>query len=520
MVCCPPSRRRLPMEVTRWPTILGMAGTVLALVGLSLPLFYPHQRNLASILLGLGTLCLLGYFACHFRSLAALARTRSTRLGAHSLGSVLLAGVVVALLNFLAAKHAPEWDFSETQNFTLSRQTYQVLRALPREVGIKVFTHEGSPGYGAFQDLFTTYAKESPLITLEFIDPERQPGKAKEYQVSRIDTAVVESGPQKLYLQRASETDLTNALLRVTQDTKKRIAFVTGHGEKSLSDTESSGLSRAGDALTKQGYIVETVEWQDTASSDAAVLVVASPTQSISSSEDQRGIGQFLEKGGRLLVMGDPSSRNSLVPLVSLWGIQLGTGILADEQDRLGRGSPTALLVRTFTTHDITEDFTTPILFPVSRSVRFEAGQGKSWEYVALAQTSPESWEETDLTSPQPEFTAGQDPKGPFTVAGLLTPKSVDKSSLAQSAVIIVGNAAFASNGYLTYPGNTDFFLKTVAWLAQEDALVSLTPKEPAFHPFVPNPSQEQALVFFQVLFLPLLTLFLGLSVWKRRRSL
>jgi hypothetical protein len=67
---------------------------------------------------------------------------------------------------------------------------------------------------------------------------------------------------------------------------------------------------------------------------------------------------------------------------------------------------------------------------------------------------------------------------------------------------------------------HTDFFLKTIAWLAQEEALVSLTPKEPAFHPFVPNPSQEQALVFFQVLFLPLLTLFLGLSVWKRRRSL
>ena len=89
-----------------------------------------------------------------------------------------------------------------------------------------------------------------------------------------------------------------------------------------------------------------------------------------------------------------------------------------------------------------------------------------------------------------------------------------------ESAIVIVGNAAFATNGWLTYPGNTDFFLKTIAWLAKEEALVSLTPKEPAFHPFVPNPSQEQSLVFFQVLFLPLLVLFLGLSVWKRRRSL
>ncbi len=507
------------MEVTRVSSILGIAGTLFALIGIGLPIFHPAGGSLSSILLGLGTLCLLGYFAFHFRSLTALARTRSTRLGAHSLFSVLLAGVVVALLNFLAAKHAPEWDFSETQNFTLSRQTYQVLRTLPREVNMTAFTHEGSPGYGGYQDLLTTYAKESPLITLTFIDPERQPDKAKEYQVSRIDTVVVESGSQKVYLQRSSEADMTNALLRVTQDTKKRIAFVTGHGEKSLSDTESSGLSRAGDALTKQGYAVETVDWQNTASHEAAVLIVASSTVAVSS-EDQNRISQYLKKGGRVLVMVDPASATSLDPLISPLGIQLGAGILADEQDRLGRGSPTALLVRTFTTHDITEDFTTPILFPVSRSVSFNAVQGNTWEYVALAQTSPESWEEMDLVNPQPEFIAGKDAKGPFTVAGLLTLKSSDQTPSAQSAVLIVGNAAFATNGYLTYPGNTDFFLKAIAWLAQEDALISLTPKDPAFHPFIPNPSQEQALVFFQVLFLPLLTLFIGLSVWKRRRSL
>ncbi len=507
------------MEVTHLPSTLGIAGIVSTLMGLILSVVYPDRGNLASILLGIGTLCLLGYLALHFRSFRVFAGTRSTRLGAHSLVSILLAGVVVGLINFLAVKHAPEWDFSETQNFTLSRQTYQVLRTLPRKVGITVFTHEGSPGFGAYQDLLTTYDKESPLITLEFIDPERQPDKAKEFQVSRIDTAVVQSGSQKLYLQRASEADMTNALLRVTQDTKKHIAFVTGHGEKSLSDTESSGLSRAGDALTKQGYAVETVNWEDTASTVASVLIIASSTQSVSS-DDQHRITQFLAKGGRLLVMSDHGSQTSLDPLLSPWGIQVGTGILADEQDRLGRGSPTALLVRTFTTHDITEDFTTPILFPVSRSITFDSAQGQAWEYVALAQTSPESWEETDLTSPQPEFTAGEDLNGQFTVASLLTPKPVDQSPLAQSAIIIVGNAAFATNGYLTYPGNTDFFLKAIAWLAQEDALISLTPKEPAFHPFVPNPSQEKALVFFQVLFLPLLTLFLGLSVWKRRRSL
>jgi ABC-type uncharacterized transport system involved in gliding motility auxiliary subunit len=507
------------MEITRFASILGALGLLLTIGGLGLPLLVPDAENTASMVLGIGTLCLLGYVGIHFKGLVRGSRKRSTRLGTHSILALLLAGLAVGLTNFLAAKHAPEWDFSETKNFTLSRQTYQVLRALPRAVSIHVFSRDGSPGYGAYQDLLTTYGKESPLLTVEFIDPERHPDKAKAYQITRIDTAVIESGPQQIYLQRASEADVTNALLRVTRDIKKGIAFTTGHSEKSLSDTETPGLSRAADALKKQGYEVNTVDWKNVHSSNASLLVIPSPTQSLLR-EDVNQITQFLRNGGRLLVLNDPSSQDSLDPLLTPWGIQLGTGILADEQDRLGRGSPTALMVRTFTTHDITDNFTTPIIFPVSRSVTFDATQGKDWDFESLAQTSPKSWEETTLTNTEPVFNEDQDPKGPFTVAAVLTSKRMGQDQIPESAIVIVGNAAFATNGWLTYPGNTDFFLKTIAWLAQEEALVSITPKEPAFHPFVPTPSQEQALVFFQVLFLPLLTLFLGLSVWKRRRSL
>ena len=503
--------------MTRLAFILGVVGLLCILGSLGLPLFTSESDNLASMILAIGTLCVLASGGIHIRQLVKGSQKRATRLGAHSVLAILLAGVAIGLTNYLAAKHAPEWDFSETRNFTLSRQTYQVLRDLPRDVQIKVFTREGSPGYGSFQDLLTTYAQESLRLTVEFIDPERQPDQARAYQVTRIDTAVIESGSQKIYLQRASEAEVTNGLLRVTRDKKKTIAFTTGRSEKSLSNTETPGLSRAGDALTKQGYEVQTVDWSHFKTNQVSLLVIPSPTQRILP-EDIAKIEQFLRQGGRLLIMNDPSSKDSVSPLLEQWGIHLGTGILADEQDRLGRGSPTALMVRTFTTHAITEDFTTPIIFPVSRSVTFNATSGKEWDFVSLAQTSPNSWEETTLTKTEPVY--DEDPKGPFTVAGLLTSKRMRAEQQPESEIVIIGNAAFATNGWLTYPGNTDFFLKTIAWLVKENALVSITPKESAFHPFVPNPSQEQALVFFQVLFLPLLILFLGLSVWKRRRNL
>jgi hypothetical protein len=152
------------MEITRLASILGTLGLLLTIGGLGLPLLVPEAENSGSIVLGIGTLCLLGYVGIHFQGLVRGSRKRSARLGTHSIIAILLAALAVGLTNFLADKHAPEWDFSETKNFTLSRQTYQVLRDLPREVTIKVFTHEGSPGYGPYHDLLTTYANESPLL--------------------------------------------------------------------------------------------------------------------------------------------------------------------------------------------------------------------------------------------------------------------------------------------------------------------------------------------------------------------
>ena len=106
------------------------------------------------------------------------------------------------------------------------------------------------------------------------------------------------------------------------------------------------------------------------------------------------------------------------------WGIALGKGIVVDERDRLGRGSPTALLIRTFTGHDITEDFTVPILLPVSRYIDFDPEAGKDWEFVSLAQTSPESWAEINLAEKTPTLNPEEDIKGPFTIAGALSPQT------------------------------------------------------------------------------------------------
>ncbi len=508
------------MEISRLLPVLGISGGILAFAGLIAPFVLPNATWLTTVCESLALLCFITLFLFHFQKIKSFSQQRATRLGLNSVIAVVLVGAIVVIMNFLAARHAPEWDFSETQHFTLSRQTYQVLRKLEQPVSIKVFAHERSPKYAAFHDLLTTYSKETDKVTVDFIDPEREPELAKKYSISQIDTAVIESPIQQLYLNDPSENEVTNALLRVTQSTRKGIVFLTGHGEKGLTDQQSSGLSRARDALTKQGYDIDTIpKMTEEHGRETAVIVLASPQEPVTEPE-LTYLQQYLQTGGHLLLLADPQNNDSVQPLTDAWGVTLGKGIVVDEEHRLGRGSPTALQIRTFTGHDITDEFTVPILLPVSRHIDFDMDTGKDWDFVSLAQTSEKSWAEINLTNTEPELNPDEDVEGPLTIAAALTSKTSNSAAQGSAKVVIVGNSSFVTNGYFTYPGNTDFFLKTVAWLADEGHLVSIAPKEPAFRPFVPNPSQEQALLFFQVLFLPLFTLFLGFSVWKKRRQL
>ena len=86
--------------------------------------------------------------------------------------------------------------------------------------------------------------------------------------------------------------------------------------------------------------------------------------------------------------------------------------------------------------------------------------------------------------------------------------------------MVIVGNSAFASNAYVKFPGNADFFLNAVSWLADEGTLISISPKASTFAPFIPNPTQEHVLLAVQVFSIPFLLLFLGITIRRRRRGL
>lgn len=507
------------MSLTSFP--LGMLGILLGIGGMIAYSLRPDWVWAVTLAEGLALACLVAFFVLHFETVKAFSGRRSTKMGLNSFLMVLLFSAIIVIVNFLASRHSVRWDLSENQNFTLAPQTYRILRTLPRDVKITVFTREKDPGYQAFKERLESYRQASTKLSVEFIDPEKQPKMAQTYGIFRTDTAIFESNGQTIRVTSPSEVELTGALIRISKDAKKRIVFLEGHSELSVEDKDRNGLSISKEALIRQGYDVGTVSLlkESAVPDNTSVLVIAGPRRSVIKEERER-IQTYVEKGGHLLMLADPDTQTGLETLLAHWGVGLGPGVLVDLQDRLAQGDLTALLVRTFTEHEITQDLTSAILLPLSRHVTFDEQVGKDWDFVPLARTSPNSWAETNMQGRVVSLSEKEDVKGPLPIAAALSPKKAPEEGKPHPSIVVIGNSTFVSNAFFNFPGNSDFFLHTTGWLAEERDLISIAPREPALHPFTPNPTQDRALIYIQVVFLPLMTFLTGIIVWRKRRRL
>jgi ABC-type uncharacterized transport system involved in gliding motility auxiliary subunit len=515
----------MAMMSDRTTFLLGTLGGVLAGAGAVLYFVAPERTWLIAGVEGLAAACLTVFLVTHYELFRDISARRSARLGLNSLLMIVLFATILGIVNFLTARHNVRWDVSETKRFTLAPQTARLLRELPREVKATVFTSDQGLARTAYRDLFDSYRVHTAKLTVEFVDPEKKPGVARQYGITRPDTAVLESGKQETRITSATEQELTNALIRVTKDEKKTLYFLTGHSEHLLENTDKDGYSFLKEALERQGYGTRSLSLYEskTIPPNASVLVLGGPQKAVAP-EEQALIADYVRKGGRLLVMLDPGSRAGLEGFLEHWGLQADNRTVLDTQTIMG-GDLTMPVVNTYGTHEITQDlgqvFT---MFPHARPVGFLDGKAKEWAFHPLAQSSARSWGragEVDAGGGQArDFDPKHDQPGPLTLAGLVVARTSPAENVRQPAVLLVGDSDFASNAYLDFSGNTDFVLHAVAWLAEEKDLVSIAPKDVASGTFLLTAAQSNALFALQVLGLPSFFLVAGFVMWRRRRRL
>lgn len=518
----------------------GWAGVLIAIAGFILLQVNPAWRMYAT-LAELAALILLGvFFIIHFEALKSFSKRRSTRLGLNSILMVLIFISILAILNFISARHHLRFDLSETEAFSLAPQTLQVLNDLTRDVKILAFVSDQGRGRSQVKDLLSSYSYHNPRITYTLIDPDKKPSLAKRYGITQYDMLVLESGQQETQVKTANEQELTNALIRIGKDERRKILFLENHGEHSLSDQEKTGYSRVKDSLQKQGFEVGPLSLLEEGKvpDGTAVVVVAGPRKGFLPQE-KAALSTYLSANGKVLLLLDPDVTDDLDDFLAQWGIKMGKGLVIDTFSRLLGGDFTIPVVTNYPAHEITQNFNLATFFPVSQSVNFNSSRASEFDFKPLAQTSENSWSKGHPGAGRLNFNPTEDVRGPLTLAAAVTRKSKSGSSdqhthdtppdvgaadhaasEAQPTLVVFGDSDFAANGSFNFSGNGDLFLNTVTWLAQEKGLISIRPKEAHFTPLFLSRSQGQVLMYVSLLFLPAAVFITGITVWKRRRRL
>lgn len=452
----------------------------------------------------------------------------SARYGINTAVVVVLAIGIVGIIQALSYSHNWRKDFTENKRHSLSEESLKVLKNLSEPVKVTVFVQTGSPVHERVAELFGLYEYESKMVEVSMIDPVLHPNDARPYEqeIRRhgIPAAFFERGAARETVTQLDEEQVTNALIKVTRETKKRIYFLTGHGERSLEETEAHGLSEAKKLLEDKNYQMEPLLLlrREAVPDDCAALVVCGPQTPLAEPELE-AIRDYLESGGRTAFFLDPETADSLKPFLEECGLTLGDDIVVDRLSRLFGGDYLTPVLTTYSpNHPITTNFNIASFFPVARSVSPQEVPGfrTSW----LAKTGDGSWAETDLDALKAgavTFDAGEDTRGPVALAAVSEEQpsgSGDEDSREKAgAVVVFGDSDFVTNGAIHLSGNANLFMNTMNWLGREEALIAIGPKERTFSPILLTPADARLAFLLPVVVLPGVVLVGALYIFIRR---
>ena len=524
--------------VKRLLGLLGWLGVVLVFAAVAINQTQPDWHAWVRPLALAGLACTLVYTLSQWREIARSFSGRNARFGTLAVASAVLVLAILVAINYLASRRSFRWDLTAAQQFTLSDQTKKVLQELPRPIQLRVFAR--SDEFPRFRERLDEYAHVSDKVQVEYIDVERRPAEANRFEVQMSGTVVVEYDGRLERVTASGEQEITNAIIKAVQGRQHKVYFVQGHGERGMEGTDRGGLATIVGALASENFATESLvlAQQKEIPADAAVIVVAGPRTDFFPAEIDM-VKAYLGRGGKALFMLDPPERadspalTNLLGLVAEWGIEVGTNIVVDTSGMgqlLGTDVSVPVAAR-YENHPITERFNLLTAYPLARSVAAAPGGADGRSPQNLVNTSQRSWAETDikrlLTSGEVQQDAG-DPAGPVSLAAAVTAAAPDAPKPAEGTspdtpapttrLAVFGDSDFATNGWLGIQGNRDLFLNTVNWLAQQESLISIRPRDPEDRRITLTAGQMSLVYMLSIFIIPGAILLLGIQTWWRRR--
>ena len=286
-----------------------------------------------------------------------------------------------------------------------------------------------------------------------------------------------------------SESEIAAALK--TMITKSpRVAFLTGHGERNIYEKGGVNYSlfttqlNSRDALINQGYspFSLTLEEGGTIPADVDILVIADPKETISVDELKQ-IGEFIDRGGNLLIAGEARRKDKVAPLLDQLGLSFVPGVLVQPRD----GYPANLLFTNFTP----ESGKLEAMFgrmnalgrkiPMTSAAAIEETADKGFETINLLKTDATGcWNELEsknFTFEEPVLNKNLDETEKSYTTGMVLRREVNGKD---QRIFVLGDADCISNGEFTIErdiatGNYVLAFTMFKWLVYDEFPIDIS---------------------------------------------
>ena len=329
-----------------------------------------------------------------------------------------------------------------------------------------------------------------------------------------------------------SEREITAAFKRMVMKLPV-VGFLTGHGERSFSSNKDRDYSAfANDkkfryALMNQGFDVQYVTLEEKIPADINILVIAESRETLSP-EEEVVLQQYIDRGGNLMVLGEPKRREVMNPLFAKFGFEMMEGQLVKQDTNLQ--ADIVLSYPTKEADSIAYDFATMrrrervLVTPSVAGLRQVEDKGYTVTELFKSDTIG-SWNELETTNFVDDTirlnpSLGEVEQSYPTVVALSR-----KLNGKEQRVLLAGDADCISNGELMGgrrgidAANFTLIMGSFYWLSDNEVPIDVRrPRLPDDKLYVAG-TGAGVIKWAFVLVLPLLLVALGVLIWVRRKG-
>lgn len=442
---------------------------------------------------------------------------------------VVLFILFIILVGYLTSQYRVASDITQANRNLLTKGSVDVLKQMDGPVNVTVYATNDNASSGdnfrkSMMNFIRRYQRDKKDVTLTFINPSEEPRLAQEAGVKTDGEMVVEYKKRVEHVTPPiTEQDMTNLLVRLSRTNNQPIMYLDGHGERILIGERNHDLGEFGKQLESKGFTFANPDLTvaQAVPQNGAMLVIASPQVDVSDIEVKKII-QYLNHGGNLLWLLDDDNYHGLEPLAEFLGVKTSSGIVVDKLAAQYGADPRVSFASVYGEHDITKNFMLRTLFPQAHEVTAKGTYENGWKVKQLVEVAPNGWlsEQALDKNASIDFNAETDKRGPINIGVAMERKFEEKGQ----RVIVMGNANFLANTFITNGGNLDLGINMVNWLVGDDSLITIQPMPlKDINVRIPETSIGVAIAWtvfhaFQF-FIPIAMLIAGFYLWWKRKK-